>query len=101
MKGILPRKPHFPFPFSTAAAVALGRLQGNAPLTGLEGLWSPRSFSGSGTSKTWRVPLSEVQASRLPSLLKAREKIAALSQPRRSSQMRAQLRVFQMRMIVP
>lgn len=101
IKGILPKKPHFPLPFSTAAAVALGRLHGNAPLTGLEGLWSSRSFSGSGTSKMWRVPLSELQASRLLSLLKASEKMAALSQPRRSSQIRAQLRVFQIRMRVP
>ena len=47
------------------------------------------------------VDLSDVQASMVPDGLKAREKMVAVSMPRRSSTRRAQLLVEKMRIRVP
>ena len=86
--------PHLPRP---SPSPALGRMvleEGVAD--GFRG-----AFFGWGTSKTWRVALSDVQARRVPEGLKASEKMVAGSMPRRSSATRAQLLVAWTRMIVP
>ena len=87
--------PHLPLP---SPSPALGRMVLEDGVVAVAFL---PDFLGCGTSKTWRVALSEVQARRAPEGLKEREKIVAGSMPRRSSATRAQLLVAWTRMIVP
>lgn len=87
--------PHLPLP---SPSPALGRMvldEGAVAAGFLEG------FFGWGTSKMWRVALSEVHARRVPDGLKAREKTVAGSIPRRSSATLAQLPVAWTRIMVP
>lgn len=87
--------PHLPLP---SPSPALGRM---VLEDGVAGAGFRVGFFGCGTSKTWSVALSEVQARRVPDGLKAREKMVAGSMPRRSSVTRAQLLVAWTRIIVP
>lgn len=87
--------PHFPLPSPSPALGSMVLEDGVEPVDFLE------AFLGWGTSKTWRVALSEVQAREVPEGLNANEKTVAGSIPRRSSTILAQLLVACTRIIVP
>lgn len=98
--GILLRIPHLPLGWP-ASGLALLPLLG-PPCCWPGSCWEARfGRRGWGTSKMCRVDLSEVQAIMVPDGLNARENMVAVSMPRRSSAMRAQLLVEKMRMRVP
>lgn len=94
--GILPRIPHFWFDDSSLMEPKDPPCIGPRCRVSLGG-----GLKGCGKSKICKVDLSEVTARRLLSGEMAMEKIVAWSTPRRSSAIRAQLRVANIRIRVP
>ena len=106
MRGIFDSTPHFPVPsFEPVPLFPVAALPDCEPLAPV--VTGQRvTFLGLGTSKMWRVDLSEVQASMVPNGLdpdglKASENMVAESIPLLSSTTRAQLDVENTLMSVP